>query len=64
MLNSHLETLSLIRLARVLQGRSQRRAADAARIGFNRYWRIEHGITKPTVDELQRLAAVLACLPS
>ena len=61
MMNSRIRNKpSLLRLARLMRGLSQRHAADEAKISFNRYWRIEHGITAPTSDELERLATVFS----
>lgn len=48
----------LFRLCRLMRSLSQHHASDAAKISFNRYWRIEHGITAPTSYELERLATV------
>jgi transcriptional regulator with XRE-family HTH domain len=49
---------SFLRLARVLCDLSQRRVSQTTGISANRYFRLEHGITAPTREELERLAAV------
>lgn len=40
---------------------TQYQAAEKARISQHRYWRIENGWTKPTAEEVQRLARLFKC---
>lgn len=48
-----------LKAARALQGLNQFDTARKARIGFNRYCRIELGQTEPTDKERLRIAKVL-----
>ena len=48
-----------LKAARALRGLNQFDTARKARIGFNRYCRIELGQTEPTDKERQRIAKVL-----
>ncbi len=77
LLTNRLKKLNILRMAkrrrwgtnrlRVLRAErrlSQMDAADKARMGVNRYWRIENGYADATADERAALARVFGVLES
>jgi transcriptional regulator with XRE-family HTH domain len=49
----------VLRIARAAQGLSQRKLAQRAGIGPDRYWQLEKGYARPRVTELAQLAVAL-----
>lgn len=58
------KTANRLRVLRAERRWNQRKTAQKARIGFDRYWRIENGHTEPTGDEIASLANLFKVTPS